>query len=519
MRTVKKIFIATAAIVLAAMAAPAFAATNPFMDVPASHWAYDAVAQLASRGVVSGYPDGTYKGPQPATRYEIASIIARALAYIDMEKAGRQDVELMRRLIVEFNDELLALGVRVDGLDARLGAIERDLGGWRISGELEFYANFGKRENSGEIVGRNDFELDKYRVFIDKRINETTSFHARLGKGGDALNGNGGGLLGADAPVLWNYFYISTKLGYDVTLDAGSMNLNWEDDAGMSGDDGPFMYDITLNGFRLTKDWGMANIKLFAGRRGDWKGAGHYVLSPDVAPNPALRTRFVTPDSYDWESFLIAGNLDFTFNEHFRGGVLVSHEASDATVAPGSPDRLLTVGVYAGFRFHPSVDLRGIYYHQDAYGPDYNERSAKAWRAVLDIDQNLLKFTSLQFEYAQMDSRGDFNFDNYSYLGLDLFPAWGDGYFGDRLTAYGVWARQQWGESDWDTWLRYYHGDWDQPVGGGKADSVGVGIGYQWNPAVRFELAYSYIKYNFCSTIIRMCDNDRVIRFSTLVTF
>ncbi|MCL2683916.1 MAG: S-layer homology domain-containing protein, partial [Synergistaceae bacterium] len=64
----KKLIIAVTAVVLAAVAAPAFAAMNPFMDVPASHWAYDAVAQLASRGIVSGYPDGTFKGPQPATR-------------------------------------------------------------------------------------------------------------------------------------------------------------------------------------------------------------------------------------------------------------------------------------------------------------------------------------------------------------------------------------------------------------------------------------------------------------------
>ena len=63
------------------MAASAgYAATNPFMDVPMNHWAYDAIGQLAARGVLSGYPDGTYKGKQPTTRYEMASALARALA-------------------------------------------------------------------------------------------------------------------------------------------------------------------------------------------------------------------------------------------------------------------------------------------------------------------------------------------------------------------------------------------------------------------------------------------------------
>ena len=49
-----------AVLALVAFAAPAFAA-NLFMDVPMNHWAYDAVSQLASRGVVSGYPDGAFR--------------------------------------------------------------------------------------------------------------------------------------------------------------------------------------------------------------------------------------------------------------------------------------------------------------------------------------------------------------------------------------------------------------------------------------------------------------------------
>ena len=58
-----------------AFAAPAIAA-NPFMDVPMNHWAYDAIGQLAASGVVNGYPDATFKGNQPMTRYEAASAIA-----------------------------------------------------------------------------------------------------------------------------------------------------------------------------------------------------------------------------------------------------------------------------------------------------------------------------------------------------------------------------------------------------------------------------------------------------------
>ena len=63
------------------VSATAFAA-NPFSDVPAGHWAYAAVAKLAAAGIVDGYPDGTYKGDRTMTRYEMAQIIAKALAKV-----------------------------------------------------------------------------------------------------------------------------------------------------------------------------------------------------------------------------------------------------------------------------------------------------------------------------------------------------------------------------------------------------------------------------------------------------
>ncbi|MDO9508684.1 MAG: S-layer homology domain-containing protein, partial [Thermovirgaceae bacterium] len=133
----KKFAALVAVIALVAFAAPAFAA-NPFMDVPMNHWAYDAVSQLASRGVVSGYPDGAFKGEWKATRYEMASVVARALAYVDMNKASKQDLELLKKLVVEFKDELDALGVKVDELDSRVALLEDGVGGWKIYGQMRF---------------------------------------------------------------------------------------------------------------------------------------------------------------------------------------------------------------------------------------------------------------------------------------------------------------------------------------------------------------------------------------------
>jgi hypothetical protein len=105
----------TAALVVGA-ASTTFAAANPFSDVPADSWAYDAVTTLAADGVIDGYPDGTYKGQNTMTRYEMAQIVARAMAKTDLEKA---DKALVDKLAAEFAEELDNLGVRVADLEKK----------------------------------------------------------------------------------------------------------------------------------------------------------------------------------------------------------------------------------------------------------------------------------------------------------------------------------------------------------------------------------------------------------------
>lgn len=106
-----------AMLLVVALAVPSFA--NPFTDVPANHWAYDAVNKLVAAGIVEGYPDGTYKGQNNMTRYEMAMIIARVLdnleaereamaEEIDAAKAGlstaqAQDVTAIVKALIEKN--------------------------------------------------------------------------------------------------------------------------------------------------------------------------------------------------------------------------------------------------------------------------------------------------------------------------------------------------------------------------------------------------------------------------------
>ena len=104
-----------------AFALPALA--NPFVDVPLNHWAYDAVQSLAAKGIVIGYPDGTFGGNRTLTRYEFAEATARVMAYVEgMDFASAEDVAILEKLAIEFADELASLGVTVADLEAAVGA-------------------------------------------------------------------------------------------------------------------------------------------------------------------------------------------------------------------------------------------------------------------------------------------------------------------------------------------------------------------------------------------------------------
>lgn len=68
---------------LALAAGVARCAETPFSDVPENHWAAEYVRLVAADGVVKGYPDATFRGDKPVTRYELAVALERMIAYIE----------------------------------------------------------------------------------------------------------------------------------------------------------------------------------------------------------------------------------------------------------------------------------------------------------------------------------------------------------------------------------------------------------------------------------------------------
>jgi len=181
------------AVAVMAFGRPALA-QGPFADVPTDHWAYDAVNELAQRGIVNGYPDSTFGGKRALTRYEFAVAIQRMLqdvqrrideaiqkhladanhgtppppgqpqdltGYATKAEADklRQDLDQLRRLVTEFQDTLAALGTDVDqikrdlaALTARVAALEDTVRKMpKITGSATTFA-YGSYLTEGSLV-------------------------------------------------------------------------------------------------------------------------------------------------------------------------------------------------------------------------------------------------------------------------------------------------------------------------------------------------------------------------------
>ena len=107
-------------------------AANPFSDVPDGHWAYDSINKLAAAGVIEGYGDATFGGDKLMTRYEMAQIVAKAMA-----KGANVD-----KLAAEFADELDNLGVRVANLEKKADNV-------KITGEARYHYTETDKDSEG----------------------------------------------------------------------------------------------------------------------------------------------------------------------------------------------------------------------------------------------------------------------------------------------------------------------------------------------------------------------------------
>jgi len=147
-----------------ALAAPA----NPFVDVPAKHWAYDSINKLAQAGVISGYGDGTYQGDKTLTRYEVATIVAKAMANSDKaDAASQKEIEALK---AEFGTELNNLGVRVDNLEKNTSKV-------KFTGEVR--ERYDYQDNIENTDKSDNTSKTRLRLNLESQIADDVTFHGR----------------------------------------------------------------------------------------------------------------------------------------------------------------------------------------------------------------------------------------------------------------------------------------------------------------------------------------------------
>ncbi|MGF1540701.1 MAG: iron uptake porin [Pleurocapsa sp.] len=103
---------------------------NQLRDVSPTDWAYEALRSLVDRyGCIAGFPNQTYRGSQPLSRYEFAAGLNSCLNQIERliassESIVREDLETINRLSQEFEAELATLGGRIDNIESRTAFLE-----------------------------------------------------------------------------------------------------------------------------------------------------------------------------------------------------------------------------------------------------------------------------------------------------------------------------------------------------------------------------------------------------------
>ena len=322
-------------------------AANPFSDVPAGHWAYDSISKLAAAGVIEGYGDDTFRGDRLMTRYEMAQIVAKAMA-----KGANVD-----KLAAEFADELDALGVRV-------AALEKKSDNVKITGQFRWSYESSKL---GEVKSHK--HNLRTRMWFTGKVNDTWDYVGMLQN--DHEVGQGSGVdTEAKEGTAFQRAYLQGRLG-GVKVIAGR-----QDFAGVLFDN--IIYGVRMDGIRL--NYGSKfNLQGYFGKPTN-AAARAVGVKPDKMYGVSLKGDFnkTIGAHVGWDAFkadkgandadanILNAGLDFTFANDFKLGATYLHTNSDAAKALNASDNGFVVGLaYKGAKAAKpgSWGLGVKYYH------------------------------------------------------------------------------------------------------------------------------------------------------------
>ncbi len=190
-----------------------------FSDVPAGHWAQEAVERIAALGIITGFPDGTFRGNQNLTRYQAALIIQRLLDVLQQQQGqgqpalSEEDLTAIRNAVQELAAELAALGVRVSALEDN-AASKDDIA--RLEAALEELKNM-KPESGLDEAALADLadRVEAASVAADTALAQAQALAERL----DAVEGDVAALktqVEADADSIRALNELAVLLNQDV---------------------------------------------------------------------------------------------------------------------------------------------------------------------------------------------------------------------------------------------------------------------------------------------------------------
>ena len=376
--------LATALVVGAA--STTFAAANPFSDVPRDHWAYDAVTQLAADGVVEGYGDGTYRGDRNITRYEMAQMVAKAMAKDNLSSSDRA---LVDRLAAEFADELNNLGVRVSNLERNADMVK-----W--NGKLE-YTYTSKRVENGEKENKDNL---LFRLEPSAEVNSHWHVNARLDASTSMKHDKGGADDTDDKVTLKRAWAQGDYDKFQVKL--GKMELVSAE--GYTGA-GNLVLDKEFSGAEVTFGKEL-QVKLQAGQAN---------LSDTFSKIRDLSTGTLLFDPDDAGSANYQGiELQYAKNNWMAGAAY--YRLKTDSFKSLLKDNASTMNIWAanlGYRFDQNVQLAGSYAHNNKID---DHKYKKSYQFGLD------------YKGAQSEDKGSWGaYVSYRYLGLASPAATQDG--------------------------------------------------------------------------------------------
>ena len=374
----------TTALVIGA-ASTTFAASNPFSDVPADHWAYDAVTQLAADGVIEGYGDSTFQGNKNITRYEMAQMVAKAMAKTDVSAA---DKALIDKLAAEFSDELNNLGVRVSNLEKHADMVK-----W--NGKLRYTYSSKRVEDEAKDDSKTKTNKDEllFRLEPTAEVNDHWNVKARLDAKTylDSDSGNGSDDVKLKrAYAEGNYKNFSTQLG-KFGLYTPEEGLVFDDE--MSGAKVTFGKDLKASLYA-----GRLDLSDSATAKNMTGGSAHY---DDTANMQGITLQYSNPAA-----------------SKLSGGAAYYHLNSDSF--KGSTDNKINSGV-AYAKGANDEDTANIWSLNAAYNFDGISKLSAAYANNTSADNLNHSWQALyNYKGAQAENKGTWGaYAGYRYLGTN----------------------------------------------------------------------------------------------------